>query len=470
MKKIIGATLGVLVVVAPALAIIPTTRDEIHWRWASLKDEPADYESYVKTWPDGRHTPEAQMRYDEHGWANAQAANTVEGYQQYLRLHGEGRHITEAQDCIEALHWQKATDTGTIEGFELYLQRCAEGKHTVEAENHIEAMHWQEATAAGTVEGFECYLQRHGQSRHAAEAGDHIESLHWQKATAADTIKSYQDYCTTFPQGQYAQEANAKIAALRTDNTPFAAAMKTGTVASLERFLEDFPGHQKEAYVRQVFKDLAEDRDLLDLFAEHKIDMVAFGDSIHRARLRIRKLVPYPLTVRIPAGTYLVPGDPAAQSMVVTAEDKVRLVSNEWQSTTLAVACANRPKRIPRKDDYFTVRRSPYQAELIRLMPVLDKAQVGNDTRQAAVWIVTDNADYDDLGTLVASSWGIPGGRARAIGPGDAARAMKICAEAGINITCKAIWKDRQEIIKGLEYVKSQPEYAQLITWLRQQR
>jgi hypothetical protein len=195
---------------------------------------------------------------------------------------------------------------------------------------------------------------------------------------------------------------------------------------------------------------------------------VACGDSIHRARLRIRKLVPYPLTVRIPAGTYLVPGDPAAQSMVVTAEDKVRLVSNEWQSTTLVVACANRPKRIPGKNDYFTVRRSPYQTQLIRLMPILNEANVGNDTRQAAVWIVTDNADYDDLGKLVTGSWS--GSRVRVISTDAAAQAMKLCADAGIDITCKAIWKDRQEIIKGLSYYKSRPEYVELIKWLQQPR
>ncbi len=43
MKKAIGVTIGVLVVVALALAITPTTRDEIHWQWASHKDVTASY-------------------------------------------------------------------------------------------------------------------------------------------------------------------------------------------------------------------------------------------------------------------------------------------------------------------------------------------------------------------------------------------------------------------------------------------
>ena len=51
MKKTIVATLLMLVLLGLALAIIPTTRDEIHWRWASHKDKTTSYESYVKAWP-----------------------------------------------------------------------------------------------------------------------------------------------------------------------------------------------------------------------------------------------------------------------------------------------------------------------------------------------------------------------------------------------------------------------------------
>jgi hypothetical protein len=78
----------------------------------------------------------------------------------------------------------------------------------------------------------------------------------------------------------------------------------------------------------------------------------------------------------------------------------------------------------------------------------LDKAQVNTETRQAAVWIVTDNADYDDLGILVASQFGFGG--SRVINEPETARAMRICDEAGINITRKRIWNDKETILQGL--------------------
>jgi hypothetical protein len=83
--------------------------------------------------------------------------------------------------------------------------------------------------------------------------------------------------------------------------------------------------------------------------------------------------------------------------------------------------------------------------ELAQLMPVLDKAGAGTRVKQAAVWIVTDNADYDDLGILVSSP-----GNTRAIGPEATALAMKICADAGIDITKKNIWRDCETIISKL--------------------
>lgn len=466
MKRTIGISLGVLAAVAPALAIIPTTRDEIHWRWAAHRDRAAGYRSYVETWPDGRHAREAQRRHDERGWANAQAVNTVEEYEQYLRFHGAGRHAAEARDCIDTLRWQEAVRANTVEMFERYLQLHGEGRHAAEARDHIDALHWQQATTANTAEGYERYLQLHPEGKHVATAGDNIDSLRWHEATTAHTVRSYQDYCGALPQGQHVQEARSRAAALKTDRRPVAAAMKTGTVASFQQFLEDFPGHQEEGRVRQAIRDLSEERDLVSLFEEEKIDVVVRGDDIQEISVRMCKLVPYPLALRIPVGTFFVAVDSSVQNMVATAESKVRLTSDEWQSVSVAVACANRARKVPRAGDCFMVRRAPHEWQLAQLMPVLAQANVSADVRQAAVWIVTDDADYEDLGILTTSPFGFP---ARAIGASDATRAMKICDEAGINIRYKAIWNDRDKIVSELQSTESNyPESRPLRQWLEQ--
>lgn len=374
MKRTIGATIGVLVLAALMLAIIPTTRDEIHWRWVSHKNQTTTYESYVKTWPDGRHATEAKVLYDEHGWADAQAVNNVQGFERYVQLHGEGKHV--------------------------------------------------------------------------AEAKDNIESLHWQEATTANTIKSYKSYTSAHPQGKFAQQAATKATALRTDQGPYASAFRTGTETSLRTFLTDYPGHKNESEAQEAIKDITEGRDIVDLLKEKKVEVKTTGSGIQNVSVTMRKLVPYALTARIPVGTFFVSASTSAQNMVTTAETKVRLETNEWKEVSPDAACANRPRDIPSSDDKFTVQRSPHQAELAKLMPVLDRAQVNTETRQAAVWIVTDNADYDDLGILVASQFGFGG--SRVINEPETARAMRICDEAGIYITRKRIWNDKETILQGL--------------------
>ncbi len=387
MKKTIIATLGVLLSGALALAIVPSTRDEIHWQLASQEDKTASYESYMKAWTVGRHAAEAQALYDEHGWADAEHAHTVQEFERYLQLHGGGKHVTDAQD--------------------------------------------------------------------------NIESLQWQEATAANTIRSYRTYISAHPLGKFAPQAKAKVDVLRIDQGPYQAALQTGTEASVSAFLADYPGHSREAAARQALRDITEGRDIVDLLREKKIEIQAEGSGIMQVHVRMRKLVPYPLTVRIPVGSFFVSSNPSAQNMITTGERKEQLTDGEWLSVSPDAACANRPRDIPRSSDSFMVERSPHQEELAKLMPVLDKAHVDTATRQAAVWIVTDNADYDDLGILVASQYGFGG--SRVINEQETARAMKICDEAGIDITKKAIWGDRSRIMSGLAN-------GDLKTWLDQMK
>jgi hypothetical protein len=215
------------------------------------------------------------------------------------------------------------------------------------------------------------------------------------------------------------------------------------------------------AAAEQVRRDIIEGRDIVDLLNERKIEIQVRGSGIQRVSVGMRKLVPYPVIVRIPAGSFFVSSNASAQNMVTTSESKVQLSAEGWVDVSVDAACANRPKHIPASDDAFTVLRSPHQEELVKLMPVLDRSRVDTITRQAAVWIVTDNADYNDLGILVAGLNGIAS--YRVIREQETARAMKICDEAGIDITQKAVWKDRQRVISGLKD-------GELKTWLDQKQ
>lgn len=194
-----------------------------------------------------------------------------------------------------------------------------------------------------------------------------------------------------------------------------------------------------------------EGHDIVELVQQKKIEAKARGAGIDSVSLELRRPGTQDLTVRIPVGTFFVAQHAAAQNMVTTEDKTVVLRSNGWVSVHVPAACANQPREIPSSEDRFDIRRSPEQHELQQLMPILHRAKAPSAVRQAAVWIVTDNADYDDLGTLVESFGPIALGGTRVIKEYEAARAMKICDEAGIDITRKAIWRDRKAILKGLK-------------------
>ncbi len=342
----------------------------------------------------------------------------------------------------EDLHWRLAASRAD---YERYVQAWPNGRHAAEARTRIEDLLWRETIKADTLARYENYLKRYPQGGFAGEAYTRADTLAWRRADTAETIPSLEAYVKAYPQGRFVAQATTRLAALRSDERPFRAALQEGTEEALREFLAKFPGHVREAEAQQALKDIVDGAELVELLGANKIEVQASGSGIEEVRVRVRRRVAYPLTVRIPAGTYFVCADPSSQNMVATAEKRVRLVDDAWLTIEISAACANRSRSIPNQSDTFTVERSPQQAELARLMPYLEKQGVDYRARQAAVWIVTDNADYEDLGIL---SYGF--GSSRVIGREEAARAMKICHDAGIDIRRKAVWNDAQQIFAGL--------------------
>lgn len=237
---------------------------------------------------------------------------------------------------------------------------------------------------------------------------------------------------------------------------PFSAAIQEGTERALREFLDNYPGHKREAEAQQVLMDITEGRHISELLNEHKLKFQAIGLNIEMLQVRLRRAVPYHLRARIPLGTYFTSAKDTVHNMVTTAESDVTLATSEWYVVDVPAACANRTRAIPGGDDTFTIQRSPHQDELARLMAMFHTENVSHATRQAAIWIVTDNASYRDLGYLVSPS---PLGNIRVIRESEAARAMMICDMSGLDITKTNIWRDKQTIFEGLGTSEGQLKY-----------
>lgn len=199
--------------------------------------------------------------------------------------------------------------------------------------------------------------------------------------------------------------------------------------------------------------------DVVDAVRGGLIEVEANGGGITAVHARVRRLTSRPFLVRFPAGSMFVAGNSRTQNMVTTATHVMRLPSTDWQHITVPAACANLPRAVPGRDDKFSVRRLPAGSDLARAAERLN-ASMPYAVRQAAVWIVTDNASYASLGKLVSRSG--TGSSWRTIREDDAVTAMRLLSDSGIDVKRRAIWRDRAELLRG---VKNE----QLREWLTRQ-
>ena len=182
---------------------------------------------------------------------------------------------------------------------------------------------------------------------------------------------------------------------------------------------------------------------LYELIQNGTVEMTTAGSGIQSVAMKVRRKVEEPVTVSVPVGTFFYSGNAGSQNMVTVGSVSTTLTDNDWHPISVPTACANRSRDIPSGEDSFTVQQSPQHADLEKVIPLMEKDGAGYAVKQAAVWIITDNATYSDLGILVSRRVGSYSGGSRVIDAADTARAMKYCAQAGIDLTRKAIWRDR---------------------------
>jgi cell division protein FtsN len=75
-------------------------------------------------------------------WEKAVGANTPDAYELFLKKYPSGEFTAQAQARLKELYeerdWQKARDTDTLEGYQAFVKQYPEGKWTEEARIRVE--------------------------------------------------------------------------------------------------------------------------------------------------------------------------------------------------------------------------------------------------------------------------------------------------------------------------------------------
>jgi hypothetical protein len=307
-------------------------------------------------------------------------------------------------DIREMWAWRTAKTADTVESYANYLKSWRACRHAEEARRRQDERAWAHAQKQSTEEGFNAYLQALPAGSYAAEARNRVEEILWHQTTNFPTVESVTNYLGAYPRGRFRSAAAVML------------------------------------------KDM-EGGDIFELMRERKIKVSARGDGIQSVDFEVGRLVSHAVTLRVAAGTLCLSGTPSAQNMVLT-KTREHTVTGESISFSVSAACVNLHKEIPKGETEFRLERGRPDGDLAKLVSLLATREVDYATRQAAIWIVTDNATTEELHRLALVGSGIHnfGSRNQLINEPEIASAIQLCSEAGIDVTRKAIWIERDPL------------------------
>jgi cell division protein FtsN len=90
-------------------------------------------------------------------WEKTRASNTTDSYEQFLKKYPRGEFTAQAQARVKELYeerdWQKARDADTQEAYQAFLKQYPEGKWTEEARIRVENFSLAQAPSNATPAG-----------------------------------------------------------------------------------------------------------------------------------------------------------------------------------------------------------------------------------------------------------------------------------------------------------------------------
>jgi hypothetical protein len=194
---------------------------------------------------------------------------------------------------------------------------------------------------------------------------------------------------------------------------------------------------------------------IVDLVEQKAVAVSITGVSMEAVALHITSISSKPQEILVPAGTYFVAENPSVQNMVARHAASATVNPGEIVDLKVDAACASLHLATPGATDTFAIVRASELPEMGKVIDQLNATPVQYPVEQAAIWIVTDDASYDELGMLVGGSpFGQP-----LIQEEDAARAMLLVDQAGVDIRKYSIWNDRYLLLPKV----TEPD---LVTWL----
>ena len=197
-----------------------------------------------------------------------------------------------------------------------------------------------------------------------------------------------------------------------------------------------------------------QDSDLFDAIAKDLVEAYAIGSGKDQVIIRIRNKGSEPLVVTSPVGVYFK-SDSEKRDMIARRDGWVVLEDGDWHDWSIRAVSRQEDRDASDYNDQLSILPPSAEPNLEELMYHI---QVGTftvanspkfyllrnyDIEQAAVWITDSDLAYKDIETSINGS-NLPMQYV-------AAYAIAFCDLAGVDISNRRVWKDRERIFSRLQ-------------------
>ena len=139
---------------------------------------------------------------------------------------------------------------------------------------------------------------------------------------------------------------------------------------------------------------------LMEAIKNKYVHFSAHGSGIESSHIKVENVTDMKLHLIISAGTFLSAHSSSYQSMVLTSPKDIVLDSGKIYEGNVNTACMNISRSIPDSNVTFGLSQRSENHLLTKVIRLLNEGSYTYSVKQAAVWIVTDGADYVDMGIL----------------------------------------------------------------------
>jgi serine/threonine protein kinase len=236
---------------------------------ALAHDSETGLRQFLKSWPDGRHHLDAEIRLIERkkqlagqAFEQALAADTYAAIRAFLADFPQSPQTAEAgRVAAERLAWETAAASDSEESWDLYLAKWEQDRHAAQARSlrdgarDREEAAFQEATNAKTAAAWEVFLAAHPHGKRNARAERNRREAAAFEATTKGGRQALQEFLRQYPDGPWARDAQRLLRQVA-DEDDFAVASKGNTPASWQLYLTAHPGGAHAGTARQRLEEM----------------------------------------------------------------------------------------------------------------------------------------------------------------------------------------------------------------------